>query len=135
MANRSNRRQSNPGIAEYTKYVEAIGNRRANNPLWPGINVCQLERPDIRMQSCHVCQNRLLAMRRSPYTDVSGPSDRIWHVANKQNPAHQFFSLSPTRIACFQDCKDSEELLLEISSTNSTKSGATMRRPSCCHQC
>ena len=25
------------------------------------INVCQLQRPDIRMQSCHVCQNRLLA--------------------------------------------------------------------------
>ena len=59
MANRSNRRQSNPVMSRYSKHVQAIGNWRANNPLWPGINVCQLKRPDIRMQSCHVCHQQL----------------------------------------------------------------------------
>ena len=61
MANRLDRRRLNPGMSTYSKYDKAIGSWRANKPLWPGINVCQLKRPDIRMQSCHVCQIRLLA--------------------------------------------------------------------------
>ncbi len=30
-------------------------------PYTASINVCQLKRPDIRMQSCHVCHSSLLA--------------------------------------------------------------------------
>ncbi len=48
-------------MSTYSKYDKAIGRWRANKPLWPGINACQLERPDIRMQSSHVRHNSLLA--------------------------------------------------------------------------
>ena len=43
MANRSNRRQLNPRMTACLQHEKAIGNWRANKPLWPGINVCHLE--------------------------------------------------------------------------------------------
>jgi hypothetical protein len=44
-----------------SRWVTSIATRRHPNVAavalakWPGINVCQLKRPDIRLQSCHVC--------------------------------------------------------------------------------
>ncbi len=71
MANRSNRRRLNPVMSTCSKHVKAIGSRRADNPLWPGINVCQLKRPDIRAQSYHVRHQQLACKtRRSPYTVI-----------------------------------------------------------------
>ena len=48
-------------MSEYCKYVKAIGIWCANSPLWPGINVCQLQRPDIRLQSSQLTKDSLLA--------------------------------------------------------------------------
>jgi len=48
-------------MSVYYMYVKAIGIRCANSPLWPGICVCHLERPDIRMQSSQLTTDSLLA--------------------------------------------------------------------------
>ena len=78
-------------MSTYSKYDKAIGSWRANKPLWPGINGCQLKRPDIRMQSCHVCHSSLLANEgESIYghdymTIMQWPMDRLRHEL--QEPA------------------------------------------------
>ena len=46
-------------MSEYPEYEEAIGSWRANSPLWPGINVCRLQRPDIRAQSYLTCLQQI----------------------------------------------------------------------------
>jgi hypothetical protein len=61
MVNRSNRHRKNPRMSVYYEYVEAIGIWCANSPLWPGINVCHLQRPDIRAQSSQFIEDSLLA--------------------------------------------------------------------------
>ena len=48
-------------MSEYYEYVKAIGIWCANSPLWPGINVCHLQRPDIRAQSSQLTDDSLLA--------------------------------------------------------------------------
>ena len=45
----------------YLEYVTAIGIWCANSPLWPGINVCHLQRPDIRAQSSQLTEDSLFA--------------------------------------------------------------------------
>jgi hypothetical protein len=39
------------------------------------------------MQSCHVCQNRVLAMRRSPYTDIKVSLDYWVATRDRLRPA------------------------------------------------
>jgi len=48
-------------MSVYYEYVEAIGTWCANSPLWPGINVCHLQRPDIRALSSQFTEGSLLA--------------------------------------------------------------------------
>ena len=43
MAYRSNRRQPNPSTSKATKAAEAIGNWRANSPLWPDVEYSMLQ--------------------------------------------------------------------------------------------
>ena len=61
MVNRSNRHQRNPLMSTYYQYEKAIGIWCANSPLWPGINVCHLQRPDIRAQSSQFIKDSPLA--------------------------------------------------------------------------
>jgi hypothetical protein len=61
MVKRSNRHRENPFMTVYLEYGTAIGIWCANSPLWPGINACHLQRPDIRAQSSQLTEDSLFA--------------------------------------------------------------------------
>jgi hypothetical protein len=48
-------------MSVYYEYDKAIGTWCANSPLWPGISVCHLQRPDIRVQSSPLIKDSKLA--------------------------------------------------------------------------
>src|ERR1039458_8394869 len=75
MANRSNRRRKNPSEYRCEEHENAIGNWRANSPLWPGIvkSMQQLEAGYTCAVVPHCQKTECLQTRRGPYT-YSRPS-------------------------------------------------------------
>ena len=80
----------------YLEYGTAIGIWCANSPLWPGINVCHLQRPDIRAQSSQLTEDSLLANEEE---SIYG------HLKTQlRNLEDKYMGISMSRLMCRHFC-------------------------------